>query len=79
MANFVCNLFVFSHNLHNLIYIRDTLIGLYEGRFPSLPGFRKYYNEKYAVFKNLPQISHLSFHAKNSDIWSFSLNQNGKN
>ena len=30
------------HNLHNLIYIRDTLIGLYEGRFPSQPGFREY-------------------------------------
>ena len=32
------------HNLHNLIYIRDTLIGLYEGRFPSQPGFREHNN-----------------------------------
>ena len=32
------------HNLHNLIYIRDTLIGLYEGRFPSQPGFREHYS-----------------------------------
>ena len=34
----ICNLSQFcSHNLHNLIYIRDTLIGLYEGRFAFVP------------------------------------------
>ena len=48
------------HNLHNLIYIRDTLIGLYEGRFPSQPGFREHNSNTQSLCLKIKE--NVSFH-----------------